>query len=46
MGQEPVLIGKTIREVLMAEDISDSEVYSVLKLVKADKFVREIGLYS
>lgn len=30
----------------MAEEISDSEVYSVLKLVKADKFVREIGLHS
>lgn len=46
VGQEPVLIGKSLREVLLADDVNDEEVYRVLKVVKADKFVREIGLDS
>lgn len=46
VGQEPVLIGKTLREVLLAEEETDERVYEVLKMVKADGFVREIGLHS
>lgn len=46
VGQQPVLIGKTIREILMAEDYPDSEIYKVLEKVRADSFVRDLGLYS
>ena len=46
VGQEPVLIGKTMREVLLAEDYADEEIYQILEIVCADKFVREIGLHS
>lgn len=30
----------------MAENYPDSEIYTVLEKVKADAFVREVGLYS
>lgn len=39
VGQEPVLIGKTLREALTAENVSDSDIISLLKKVKAWDFV-------
>jgi ABC-type multidrug transport system fused ATPase/permease subunit len=44
VGQEPVLIGKTVTEILMAENYTEDEIYSVLEAVKADSFVKGIGL--
>ena len=44
VGQEPVLIGKTLREELTAENMPDDETKSFLKQVKAWSFVKDIGI--
>ena len=44
MGQEPVLIGKTIREALVAEEYEDEEIIKILKYAQAWNFVKDIGL--
>lgn len=46
MGQEPVLIGKTLREALTAENIPDEEIIELLKMVRAWNFVKDIGIDS
>jgi ABC-type bacteriocin/lantibiotic exporter with double-glycine peptidase domain len=44
VGQEPVLIGKTIREVLNGENMQDEEIITYLKYAQAWSFVKDFGL--
>jgi len=44
VGQEPVLLGKTLREALIAEERSSREIMKALKAAEAWTFVNEIGL--
>jgi ATP-binding cassette subfamily B (MDR/TAP) protein 1 len=44
VGQEPVLIGKTIKEALTAEDEPEESIIALLKKVNAWDFVKGIGL--
>lgn len=40
VGQEPVLLGKTIREALIAQDKEDSQIIKALKAAEAWDFVK------
>lgn len=40
------MIGKTLREALTAEETPEEEIISLLKMIKAWDFVKDIGLNS
>ena len=40
------MIGKTLREALTAEETAEEEIISLLKMIKAWDFVKDIGLNS
>ena len=44
MGQEPVLLGRTFTEILLAEEIEDKRVWEVLDMCCISDFVKEVGL--
>ena len=44
VGQEPVLMGKTIREAMLSTNKTDSEIISALKNAEAYDFAKEIGI--
>lgn len=46
MGQEPVLLGNTLRDVLLARDIDERRVWKVLEMCCIDDLVRDNGLDS